>query len=168
MLATETTHLEWLQQKLDHYESKLAAAEVEVERLRPAVISLRGTLEALSAERKGPAPPVRLFDRSSDVGIDKPDVNGDLAGKPFTTGNKNPLMPPRRPEYAEARLIDAARSVIIQSQTTIHADQVTEAVFLISSKEQFKLAKHSMASELLRGANKGFWQKLGGNRFRRF
>ena len=42
-----------------------------------------------------------------------------------------------------------------------------EAIFVVQTPKEFQLAKHSVASELYRGAKKGLLQKVGGNRCQR-
>tara|TARA_Y100000310_G_scaffold335353_1_gene417199 strand:+ start:732 stop:1055 length:324 start_codon:yes stop_codon:yes gene_type:complete len=99
------------------------------------------------------------------------DQNGSQSpkafGTPFAKGNQNPNMPDRRPEFANSTLIDAAGTIINATPSALHADDVTRAVFIINDRDGFTLAKHSMASELYRGAKKELWKALGENRYRR-
>jgi len=163
----DAVHLEWLQDKLAAYESKLAETEATIARLRPIVLNLRGTIDAIASEERGASPPKDLFG-------EQPATNGALNGASspgpkytlFTRGNKNPNMPERKAEFADRTLIDAAAQVINATPDTLHADSVIKAVFVIENIDQFKLAKHSMGSELHRGARRGLWQAVGGNRFR--
>ena len=164
-------HLAWLQDKLATYESKLTNAESAVAKLRPIVLNLRGTIEALTSDGQ------ELI-LSKDLLRGQPVNNGDqiisapLLAEPaitkrFTVGNHNPNMPARRSEFANSTLIQAAGQVINNnSPNTMHADEITNAVFVIETRAQFKLAKHSVASELYRGARKGLWEFLGQNRYR--
>lgn len=167
MNAAVKDHLDWLQEKLAVYESKLADAESTVSKLRPVVTNLRGAIDALTSEEHGPRPSKDLFEGQSFHQNGSQQSHTATGGKGFTVGNKNPKMPNRRPEYANLTLVAAAAQVISGTPTTIHADDVTQAVFIIENKDQFALAKHSMASELHRGAKAGRWDALGQNRYRR-
>lgn len=163
MSANSSSHLEWLESKLDGFEDKLAEAEDIVARLRPIVANLRGTIQALTAESQGPKPPKALFDLAENGS----QPTGHATGRPFTVGNKNPAMPERRPEFAESTLLDAAGKIITGSADAVHANGVTDAVFEIRDQKGFNLAKHSVSSEMHRGAKKGFWLKVGPNLYRR-
>ena len=167
MNATEQDHFSWLQERLVAYESKLLEAESTVSRLRPIVANLRGTIEVLGSDERGPTPPQDLFSRHDFNGASSTSSPLPMVSKPFTKGNQNPNMPDRRPEYAETTLLEAAGLIINAAPDIMHADDVTRAMFDIKSKTGFALAKHSMASELYRGAKKGLWNALGDNRYRR-
>ena len=148
-------HLTWLQDKLSRYESKLQEADITVGKLRPLVSNLRDVIEALTAENGGPKPQRNIFGQDTK----SPNI-------PFAIGNQNPKMPDRRPEYADRTLMKAAGEIINAEPTILHADDVTKAVFVIANKGDFALAKHSVASELYRGAKKGLWIALGKNRYK--
>ena len=162
-------HLSWLQEKLACYESKLSDAESAIAELRPIVLNLRGTIEALTTEGHGPTPQKNFVDDQSvnndaNLFVGQPTITTQ---KPFTVGNQNPNMPARRPEFATTRLLDAASQIIDNTPNTVHANDVTNSVFIIETKEQFGLAKRSMAAELHRGAKNGLWDFIGENRYRR-
>ncbi len=160
----DKTHLDWLRDRLGDFESKLADAERTVARLKPAVVNLRGTIDALNAAEQGPRPSEPLF-------LTLPtSPNGEGTqnlGAPFTAGNKNPNMPERRLVFANGTLLEAAGQLVDASAEPLHADVVTNAIFVIRDKKEFALAKHSVASELYRGAKKGLWAKAGPNLYRR-
>ena len=163
MVANTSDHLAWLQDKLNGYESKLSEAENTVARLRPLVSNLREVIDALTTENQGPKPQRDIFGSETAYQNDSGDIRP--LRQPFVQGNQNPKMPGRRPEFADHTLIEAARTVINAALGGLHADDVTRAVFLNTDKVGFALAKHSMASELYRGAKKGFWNALGNNRY---
>lgn len=163
MSMATVDHLAWLQEKLSGYESKLSEAEATVAKLRPLVSNLRDIIAALIAEHQGPTPQRDIFGAEHLVEDDL--GNTGSTKKPFIKGNQSPKMPNRRPEFANRTLIEAASQVINSQAGAIHANDVTEAVFVISNKADFALAKHSMASELYRGAKKGLWIALGNNRY---
>ena len=154
-------HLAWLQDKLSGYESKLSEAEATVAKFRPLVSHLRDVIDALTAEQRGPNP----------LGSATISQNGSrdtrALRRSFIQGNQNPNMPDRRPEFADRTLIQAAGDLINSAPGILHADDITKAVFAITNKAGFALAKHSMASEAYRGAKKGLWTALGNNQYRR-
>ena len=148
-------HLAWLQDKLSGYASKLSEAEATVAKFRPLVSNLRDVIEALTAEKEGPKPQRDIF------GQDTKSLK-----IPFTRGNQNSKMPDRRPEYADRTLIESAAEIINAEPNILHANDITKAVFIIANIGDFALAKHSMASELYRGAKKGLWIALGKNQYK--
>ena len=158
-------HLDWLRSKLTEFESDLADAERTVAILRPAVNSLRSTIEALSTDGRKPLQSEKLFEISKDE--NKAPIVQDMLGKPFMPGNKNPEMPKRRPLFAQITLLDAAQRLITNSAKPLHANVVAEAIFEIHDSRELKLAKRSVASELYRGAKKGLWMKVGPNLYQR-
>ncbi len=165
MNDTTSTHLAWLQDKLLGYEYKLAEAENAVANLRPLVSNLRDVIDALTAEHDGPKPQRNIFGDDTIHQSSSQDTQPER--KPFVQGNQNPEMPARRPEFADSTLIAAAGEIVNSASRTLHADEITKAVFVSTDKVGFALAKHSMASELYRGAKRGFWTALGGNRYER-
>ena len=159
------THLDWLRDQLAGYEERLSQAEATVTRLRPTVASLRFALEALQTDGGSPPPPTPdMFGNKVESAMsDRYPVLTRL----FTQGNQNPDMPARRPEFVDKTLIQAGGVVVNAAHGAVHGDDVTKAVFDIKTPSDFALAKRSMTSELFRGAKKGLWVALGGNRYRR-
>lgn len=164
MNTATSDHLVWLQDKLSGYESKLSEAEITIAKLRPLVSNLRDVIDALTADNEGPKPQQDIFGSETIYSNGSQDIKP--LKKPFVRGNQNPRMPDRRAEFADRTLIEAASEVINAEPGILHADDVTRAVFVIASKGDFALAKHSMASELYRGAKKRLWIALGNNRYR--
>lgn len=160
-------HMEWLQDKLADYEAKLDDAESIVAKLRPIVTNLRGSIDALLSDSHGPIPDNDMFQGQPLSPNGTVSQNRPTNRKHFAQGNQNPLMPARCAAYADVTLLDAAAHVINNTPSTVHADEVTNHVYHIENRKQFALAKHTMASELYRGAKKGLWDALGENRYRR-
>jgi hypothetical protein len=144
--------LESLREKLSLYEAERAKAEALLARLPPLIEHVKALIDALEAERHQgllamptlPEPP------HSEDGMETADRS---------------RMPPCRPEYRDMTAIVALTRVLDHHGRPMHADELTHAVFEIQTRDDFDVAKRAAVSELVRGANRGFVQKLGGNVF---
>ena len=164
MSTSTNDHLTWLQDKLSTYESKVTEAEATVAKLKPIVSNLHTVIAAFIAEDQGPLPDRDMFGNEA-THQNRYQETGHL-GKPFTQGNRSPDMPNRRPEFANYTLISAACKILHDAPDILHANDITKAVFEIRDKASFHKAKHSMVSELYRGAKKGMLTSLGDNKYR--
>jgi hypothetical protein len=78
--------------------------------------------------------------------------------KVFVAGNKNPKMPPRRPEYVSVSLTEAARRLLSRGET-MHINDISRAVYHIENDAQLRLVNATMRSMLAVGVNKGQWER---------
>ncbi|MBI2861945.1 MAG: hypothetical protein HYX89_03900 [Chloroflexi bacterium] len=156
----EQQHIQWLRDKLAETERELVVAEATVARLRPVVINMRATLDALSGETRYSTfkAASALSTRESRSGM------VDAASFVFESGTKARRMPLHRPEYAGMTNVQAARAVL-EARGPLHVDDITKAVFIIENRDGFLVGKRNLTTELIRGARKGMFEFLGKNRF---
>ena len=164
MSTSTNEHLTWLQDKLAIYEGKLTEAEATVDKLKPIVSNLHTVIVAFIAEDQGSLPDQDMF--GNEATHQHRYQETEHFSQPFTQGNRSPDMPNRRPEFANYTLISAACKILHDAPGILHANYITEAVFEIRDKAGFRKAKHSMVSELYRGAKKGVLTSLGDNTYR--
>ena len=163
MSTSTKEHLVWLQDKLATYEGKLSEAEATVAKLKPIVSNLHTVIVAFIAEDQGPLPDRDMF--GNEATHQNRYQETEHLSKPFTQGNRSPDMPNRRPEFANHTLISAACKILHDAPDILHANDITKAIFEIGDKASFRKAKHSMVSELSRGAKKGVLTSLGDNKY---
>lgn len=163
-------HMEWLRGLLADYLTELSEAEATVLRLRPKATHLAETLRDLEAGERGDTPSEKLppIDVWAEVEGQVHEQNSHLKNpsSPFTPGvKKSARMPDRQPEYADISIIMGARKILNSSSKVYHADELVTTIYNVKTREEFKAAKQTVVSELLRGESKGLWRKLGGNKY---
>lgn len=67
--------------------------------------------------------------------------------------------PPRREAFRHMTLPEAVRHILTTNGSPMHADELVEAIFEISSRADFKAAKQNLGSTLSRKAAEGLWQR---------
>ena len=165
-------NLEWMKRELDRYEAQLSKAMATVDKVQPIVGAFRSVIKVLetletqyqdSLSRELP-PDESTPETESDAevvaqnGLYAPPVS------PFAPGvKKSDRMPDRHEKYRLISILEAARQILEDSSEPLHADQIVSIIYDVQTKEQFKAAKQSLVSEMLRGAEKGMWPKRGGN-----
>jgi len=148
-----------LEFRLATYENDLQQHEEAVATVKPIVINLRGTIEALKASlakdtRTGNLP---FVPEPSQIEANNHGHNGN--------GNSATRRPARRPEFEAISVIESARLLLSKSPRGLHADVITRSIYDCKTRDQFHVAKHSVVAEMIRGAKRGIFRKLGGNRF---
>jgi hypothetical protein len=157
--VTDEQHLTWLKIRLAEYEAELAQATSVLARLTPLVEHLREVIAAFEAER---TPEVQA---DSTAPSSAPTPSSNQINSRVSHSEQHSHMPPRRPEYHAMTAIAALTQVLGSQMRAFHADELARIIFDVRSAEQFHAAKRAVVSDLIRGAEKGLLEKLGGNQF---
>lgn len=164
--AEVDSHMDWLRRKLVEYQQELGLAESTTERLRPIVANLRSTIEALESS----SPNISLFTVEELEAI-QPTVSDGPTETPapktsFAPGaRKSAKMPERRSQYANVSIMNIVSGILGSADRPYHADELVDAIWDVQTQDERKAAKRSIVSEMLRGSSKGFWRKLGRNKY---
>lgn len=76
----------------------------------------------------------------------------------FTPGNRNEQAPPRRPEFANVSLIDAAKR-LMGTRGTMSLDDLVSEIYGAPDRDQLPIAKGSLRSAMAIGVEQGFWER---------
>jgi hypothetical protein len=94
----------------------------------------------------------------------------ELAAHPssgaFVPGSRSTRLPPRRPEFANVSLQDAAERILAERPgAAIHANDIVTRIFDSSTAAHFRAAKSSVVPALSAGAKDGRWVRTAPNTF---
>ena len=139
-------HAEEKQREYLNLQHEQRRISIRLERLKASIDHLNGVLE--------------------DEGIPTVQTR-ELTDKGFARpGNRSKNMPLRKPEWEGMSLADAVKSILGETDQTIHADVLVHRVYEIEIPSEKRQAKHSLVSTLRTGAKNGLWHAEPKNQYR--
>lgn len=136
--------------RLTELEARHQRLGTDIERERQHIEHLRALLRDMGlASPPSPVPPT-------------PTPNGTQPNRPantdFSTGNRSPKLPERRPEFASVSLVEAAGR-ILRRDDWMRTDDVAREIFDVQTAEQLRAANGTLRSVLASGVKRGAWER---------
>lgn len=147
----QESHIKWLREQLvlterDIKETERIFLEVEgkLKKLRESAEYFRGVISVVTGQEEE-----------------------DLSRASFIESESGVRMPKElvRSEFSGMLIRDAAKLIIDGHDKPLHAEELIDSLYDVGSEEERRLIRRSFSSELRRGAEKGWWDKVGKNTF---